>query len=469
MPQPPAPAGPPEDPIDALGDVLDTAAASAHTGYSPGTTTSRRTRFPLHDLIRFSSKRRGIWLILAALGPGLIAANAGNDAGGVATYSSVGAQYGYSLLWMMLLITVSLAVVQEMAVRMGVATGKGFSDLVRENSSIQTTAFVLFALLIANGGTVISEFVGIRASIELLFPPGAQYVGVPLVGLLVWLVVVRGNYASVEKVFLLMTLVFFAYPISAFLARPNWAEAARQTVLPSFQLNQGYILLFVATVGTTITPYMQLYAQSAVVEKGVTPRDYGPQRVDAYVGSVFANVIAAFIIIATAATLFVHHKTVTTAADAAKALGPLAGKYAELIFSIGLFGASILAAAVLPLATAYSITEGLGLEKGLGRSFRQAPAFMGIFTGLIILGVLVTLIPGLPIIRALIIVQVVNGLLLPVVLFTIIRLVNNRDLMGDMVNGRVYNAIAWVTTVLITLLSLTLLVTTVLGWFGVNI
>lgn len=463
------PQEPPEGPGDALGDMVDTAGEAAAASHTPGTGTSRRTRFPLQQLVRFQNKRTGIWLILASLGPGLIAANAGNDAGGVATYSSVGAQYGYSLLWMMVVVTISLAVVQEMAVRMGAATGQGFSELVRGNFPIHVTTFVMLALLVANGGTVISEFVGIAAAIRLLFPPGVQFVGVPFVGLVIWLVAVRGSYASVEKVFLAMTLVFFAYPISAILAHPDWGEAARQTVLPSFQLKSGYILMFVATVGTTITPYMQMYAQSAVVDKGITTRNYGPERVDAYVGSVFGNLVSSFIIIATAATLFVHHRTVQTAADAARALGPLAGSYAELLFAVGLFGASILAAAVLPLATSYSITEGLGLERGLDKSFREAPVFIGLFTGLIVLGVIVALIPGLPVISALIIVQVVNGLLLPVILFSMLRLVNDRELMGEMTNGRIYNIIAWATAILITILSLGLLAVTVLGWFGVGI
>lgn len=459
----------PSDISEVPEEILQTAESSAETGYAPGTTIApRSSRFS--RLVRFEGRPRGLWLILASFGPGLIAANAGNDAGGIATYASVGAQYGYSLLWMMVIITLSLAVVQEMAVRMGAATGQGLADLVRENFPFHVAALVLLAVLIANGGTVLSEFVGIRAAIELLFPPGSQYIGVPLVGLGIWLLVVRGNYTSVERIFLLMTLVFFAYPISAFLGHPNWVQVGRQLVLPSFQLNHGYILLFVATVGTTITPYMQLYAQSSVVEKGVTPRDYQPERVDAYVGSAFANAIASFIIIATAATLFAtHHYAVNSAADAARALGPLAGKYAELLFAVGLFGASVLAAAVLPLSTAYSITEGLGLERGVSRGFREAPVFMGLFTGLIVVGVLVSLIPGLPVISALIVVQVINGLLLPVILFSLLRLINNRELMGDMVNGPIYNVIAWATAILVTVLSLALLATTVLGWFGVNI
>jgi NRAMP (natural resistance-associated macrophage protein)-like metal ion transporter len=402
------------------------------------------------------------------MGPGLIAANAGNDAGGIATYASDGAQYGYSLLWMFPLILLSLSVVQEMAARMGAATGKGLSDLIRENFPIHATFFVLLALLVANGGTVISEFVGIAAAIEVVFPPNARYVGVPLIALTIWLMVVKGSYASVEKVFLAMTLVFFAYPISAILAHPDWGQAVKQTVLPTFHLNQGYLFAFVATVGTSITPYMQVYIQSAVADKGVTPRDYKPERIEVYAASFFANFIAIFIVVATAATLF-PHGPLNDAADAAKALDPLASKYATYLFATGLFGASMLAAAVLPLATAYSISEALGFEKGLNVSFREAPVFMGMFTGLIVLGVVVSLIPGLPLFQVLIFIQVINCLLLPVVVFSILRLVNSRQLMGGMVNGRVYNGVAWVTAIAVSALSLLLLISTVLPWFGVSI
>lgn len=406
--------------------------------------------------------------MLASLGPGLIAANAGNDAGGIATYSSVGASYGYDLLWVFPLILISLAVVQEMAARMGAATGKGLSDLIRENFTIHVTAFVLLALLVANGGTVITEFIGIAASIDLVLP-GAQFVALPLIAIGIWLMVVKGNYSSVERVFLGMTLVFFAYPISAVLAHPNWGEAARHTVVPTFHFNQAFLLLFVAVVGTSITPYMQVYVQSTVADKGITVRDYGAERIEVYAGSLFANLIAVFIVIATAATLFPHHETVQTAQDAARALGPIAGSYAKYLFAIGLFGASMLAAAVLPLATAYSIAEAMGVEKGVSRGFREAPVFMGLFTGLIVLGVVVALIPNLPVIQVLVAVQAVDCVLLPVVLFAILRLINKPLLMGDMVNGPVYNVIARVTAVVVSVLSLVLLGTTVLQIFGVKV
>ena len=461
------PITPPEPKGEVPGGMTEMRVDASLQQGAPEAPTPRRGS-PLHRLTRLTSGRRGPWLMLAALGPGLIAANAGNDAGGIATYASVGAKYGYDLLWMFPLILISLAVVQEMAARMGAATGKGLSDLIRENFNIHVTAFVLLALLVANGGTVITEFIGIAASIDLVLP-GAQFVALPLIALGIWLMVVKGNYSSIERVFLAMTLVFFAYPISAVLAHPNWGEAARHTVVPSFHFNQTYLLLFVATVGTSITPYMQVYVQSTVADKGITPRDYRAERIEVYAGSLFANLIAVFIVIATAATLFPHHQTVQTAQDAARALGPIAGSYAKYLFAIGLFGASMLAAAVLPLATAYSIAEAMGVEKGVNRGFREAPVFMGLFTGLIVLGVVVALIPGLPVIQVLVAVQAVDCVLLPVVLFVILRLINKPRLMGNLANGPVYNFIARVTAVVVTVLSLVLLGTTVLQLFGVSV
>lgn len=422
---------------------------------------------PIWRLVQGGGRSRRIWLILASMGPGLIAANAGNDAGGIATYSSLGAQAGYNLLWAFPLILISLSVVQEMSARMGAATGKGLSDLIRENFSIHTTAFILLALLVANGATVISEFIGIAAAVELVFPPRSQYILVPALALVLWLLVVKGSYSSVEKIFLVMTLVFFAYPVSAILAHPNWSEAITRTFVPALPFHGGYLLLFVATVGTSITPYMQVYVQSAVADKGITPRDYGPQRIEVYAGSLFANLIAVFIVIATAATLFPNHP-VNDAKQAAEALRPLAGQNAFLLFATGLFGASMLAAAILPLATAYSVAEALGVEKGVDRGFREAPVFMSIFTGLMVLGVLVSLIPHLPIFTVLIFIQVIDALLLPVVLFTILKLINNRKLMGTMVNGRAYNVIALATAIIVAILSLALLADTVLSWFGLG-
>ena len=410
-------------------------------------------------------RRRSPLAFLALLGPGLIAANAGNDAGGIATYSSVGATFGYSLLFALVLITISLALVQEMAGRMGAVTGKGFAELVRENLGIRATAFVVLALLIANSGLIVSEFAGIGAAAELFGL--SRYVVVPPMALLLWWLITRGSYRRVERVFLFMTLVFFAYPIAAFLARPQWGEVGRQLIRPTVEFNATYFTLFIALVGTTVTPYMQLYFQSSVAEHGRNA-NLRNVRIDAYSGAIFSDLIAGFIIIATGATLFIAGKQIETAADAARALEPLAGQYAATIFGIGLFGASMLAGAVLPLATAYTVTEAFGLEKGVSRTFREAPAFLGLFTGLIALGALVALIPGINVIQLLLVTQILNGLLLPIVLISILLIINDPEVMGEHTNGRLYNAVAWTTVAFVVLLSTVYLILTVLGLFGIT-
>ena len=304
--------------------------------------------------------------LFAVLGPGLIAANAGNDAGGIATYASVGAKYGYDLLWMMVLITVSLVVVQEMAARMGAVTGKGLAELIREKYGPRWSLFSTAAVLVANLGICISEFVGIGAALGLAHVP--TYASVPIAAVLIWLLVVRGSYKNAERIFVLMTIPFFAYPIAAILAHPHWASVGKAVVDPKIQLNGPYLFLFIATAGTTITPFMQLYVQSAVVDRGIGVDELTAERIEVTSGSIFANLVACFIIIATGATLFVHgHHTVNSAADAAKALEPFAGRFAEVLFGIGLLGASLLAAAILPVTAAYVIAESFGFEKGLAR------------------------------------------------------------------------------------------------------
>ncbi|HEU5432266.1 MAG TPA: divalent metal cation transporter [Thermomicrobiales bacterium] len=408
--------------------------------------------------------RRRRLAVLAVLGPGLIAAMAGDDAGGIATYASVGAEYGYALLWALALITISLAVVQEMAMRMGAVTGKGFAELVREELGVRMTAFIMAALLAANAGLVVSEFVGIGAAGELFGIP--RWLAVPPMALLVWWLVTRGSYERVERVFLALTLAFLAYPAAAFLARPDWATVGREAIHPTISLTPAYITLFVAMVGTTITPYMQLYAQSSLAERGAGSNLRGA-RIDAYAGAVVSDLVAAFIIIATGATLFVRGQSVETAADAARALGPAVGPFAPYVFGAGLFGASMLAAGVLPLATAYTVTEAFGFEKGVSLTFREAPVFLGLFTGLIVVGAAVALLP-VNVIQLLVMTQVLNGLLLPVVLAAMLRLVNDREVMGAHVNRRRYNAVAWTTVALVTLLSTAYLILTVLGWFGVG-
>ncbi len=405
----------------------------------------------LQDRIRVirtgSLRRLPLLPYLAILGPGLVSAAAGDDAGGIATYASAGASYGYDLLWMIVLITVSLIVVQEMCARMGAVTGKGLSELIRERFGPRWTVFAMVLLLIANGVITISEFAGIAASLELFGI--TKYISVPISAVLIWWLITRGSYSKIERVFLVMTLAFFAYPISAYLAHPDWGQVVRSTLIPTFHLNPGFIFIFVATIGTTITPYMQIYIQSSVVDKGITAREYHYERVDVIFGSIFGDVISFFIIVSTAATLFAHNVTINTAADAALALVPAAGQYAEVLFAVGLLGASVLAAGVLPVATAFSITEAFGWEKGLSFDPSEAPAFYFLFTSLIAIGALVTLIPGIPLIQLLLIVQVINCLLLVPLLVFIVRLSSSREVMGEHRNGLAYNALAWATVIAI--------------------
>ncbi|HEV2854938.1 MAG TPA: Nramp family divalent metal transporter [Thermoanaerobaculia bacterium] len=405
-----------------------------------------------------------LWPYLAALGPGLLAASAGNDAGGIATYASAGASYGYGLLWAMVIVTLCVGVVQEMSARMGAVTGKGFSDLVRETFTLRQTALILLTLLVANTGIIVSEFIGVAAAAELFGV--SRYIAVPLAAVFVWLLVTRGSYGWVERIFLVLTLAFLTYIGAAFLAGPDWGTVLRETVRPDFHFERGYLHLLIALIGTTISPYMQLYVQSSVVEKGVTPDDYRYTRFDVIVGTLSAGVVAMFIIIATAATLHPRGIAVETAADAARALEPVAGEYAGILFALGLLGASLLAAGVLPLATTYMLSEALGFERGVSRSWSEAPIFMGILTGLIVLGAAVALIPGLPLIPVLVGVYVLNGLLLPVELFAILRLVNDRELMGPHVNHGAYNVLAWTIAIGVSVLSLVLIVMTAMEWLG---
>jgi NRAMP (natural resistance-associated macrophage protein)-like metal ion transporter len=400
--------------------------------------------------------------LFAILGPGLIAANAGNDAGGIATYASVGAKYGYDLLWMMVVITVSLIVVQEMAARMGAVTGKGLAELIREQYGVRWSFFATASVLLANLGICVSEFVGIGAALNLAGIP--FQVSVPIAAVAVWLLVVRGSYKAAERVFVLMTVAFFAYPVAAILAKPDWGDVGHAIVAPHIQTTSAYLFLFIATAGTTITPFMQLYVQSAVVEKGLGTDDLTAERAEVISGSIFANLIAMFIIVATGATLFVHgDHTVNNAADAARALEPFAGRFAEALFAVGLLGASLLAAAILPVTAAYVIAETFGFEKGISHRAREAPVFVGVITTLIAIGTLVAIIPGIPVIKLLVGVQVVNGVLLPITLFFVWRLASNRELMGDYANGRIFNSLAAATVLVTSTLSLLLIVVTFAG------
>jgi Mn2+/Fe2+ NRAMP family transporter len=401
---------------------------------------------------------------LAILGPGIIAANAGNDASGIATYSSAGAAYGYTLLWVFIPMTISLIVVQEMCVRMGVVTGQGLADLIREHFGVRWTALFMLALLIANCGVIISEFIGIAQASELFGIP--RFFTIPVTAALVWWLVVKGTQKRVERVFLAMSLVFFCYILSAFLAKPDWTEVASGFVKPEFQLNGVYLFTIMTLIGTTITPFMQVFVQSSVVEKGLDKEDYPLARMDVIVGTLFACLIAAFIVISTSATL---HKQgimeLDSAATAAHALAPIAGNYAKYLFAVGLFGAAMLAMGVLPLATAYSVTEALGFEKGLSHSFREAPIFLGIFTSLILIGAIVALLPGIPQIKLLLFTQCINGILLPVILFAIVSLSSNKEIMGDYSNRFYYKCVAWFITIFVSCLSLLLIAKTIIDIF----
>ncbi len=410
---------------------------------------------------------RQLLFYLGIIGPGLIAAIAGDDAGGVATYATVGASYGYQLLWALALMTVSLSLVQEMSTRLGAVTGQGLAALVREQFGLRWTAISVVTLVVANGATVVSEFAGVAAAMELLGV--TKYASVPVAAVVIWVLVVWGSYHRVEKVFLAMTLAFLAYPITVFLVRPNWAEIGQAVIAPHVTVNSAFITTLVALLGTTITPYMQIYAQSAVAEKGVDLEHYGWERVDAYSGAILSNLFAFFIIVTTAATLFPRGIQIETAADAAQALVPAAGNWAGVIFALGLLGASLLAAGVLPLATAYPISEALGMERGVSRTFREAPFFMGVFTGLIIIGAGITLVPGLPLIPLLILAQVINGVLLPIVLISVVRLAGSRELMGDYANGRIYGFLGWVTVVAVSFLSIVMVINSLLSFAGFQI
>jgi Mn2+/Fe2+ NRAMP family transporter len=420
--------------------------------------TRGRPRLPA----RLNPRRARIFALLGLLGPGLIAANAGNDAGGVATYSSVGAKYGYGLLWTIVLVTISLAIVQKLASRMGVVTGKGLAELVREEYGIRWSVFATSAVLIANLGICISDFVGAGAALELAGIP--RQLTVPIAAVGIWLIIVRGSYRMAERIFIWFTIPFFAYPIAAILAHPHWGAVGKAVVVPHLHASSAYLVLLIATVGTTITPYMQLYLQSAVVERGVREDELVSEERQAVSGAVFANLVAGFILIATGATLYTHGiHNIHSAADAARALTPFAGRFAELLFGIGLLGASLLAAAILPIATSYVVSESLGYEKGIGRRHEEAPVFVNIITAMIAISAIVAIIPGVPVISLLIGVQVVNGVLLPINLFFIWRLSRSHRVMGAHRSRGLLDGAAGVTVGVLSCLSAVLVVVTVAG------
>jgi Mn2+/Fe2+ NRAMP family transporter len=397
-----------------------------------------------------------ILLLFAVVGPGFITANVDNDAGGIWTYSSAGAQFGHKLLWTMIPITLALIVVQEMTARMGAVTGKGLSDLIREEFGFRITFFMMIGILLTNFGNVVAEFAGIAGSLELFGL--SKYITVPICAVIVWLIVVKGQYKSVEKVFLAASFFYITYIVGGVLAKPAWGSALIATVKPpprSVWLEQSYVYMVIGLVGTTIAPWMQFYLQSSIVEKGITRRQYKASQIDVITGCIFTDVVAWFIIVACAATLYAHgYRNVTDAKDAAQALRPLAGDYAYILFSMGLFNASLFAASILPLSTAYTVCEGLGFESGVGRKFGEAPVFYWLYTILIVSGAGVILTPNLPLVKIAILSQVVNGAVLPFVLVFMLLLINNKELMGEYVNSRLFNVVAWTTTIVMVGLTL---------------
>ena len=397
-----------------------------------------------------------IVLFFAVVGPGFITANVDNDANGIYTYSAAGAQFGHLLLWTLIPITLALIVVQEISARMGAVTGKGLSDLIREEFGFRITFFMMIGILIINFGNVVGEFAGIAGSLELFGL--SKYITVPVCAVVVWLIVVKGQYKSVEKVFLVASFFYVTYIFAGVFAKPAWIDALVATVKPppkgAFML-PGYLFMTIGVVGTTIAPWMQFYLQSSIVEKGVSKRQYKASQIDVVAGCIFTDVVAWFIIVACAATLYAHgYHNISDAKDAAQALRPLAGDYAYILFAMGLFNASLFAASILPLSTAYTVCEGLGFESGVGKKFSEAPVFYWLYTILIVAGAGVILFPNLPLVKISILSQVVNGVAVPPVLIFMLLLVNKKELMGEYVNSRVYNWIAWATTIIMTGLSI---------------
>jgi Mn2+/Fe2+ NRAMP family transporter len=407
------------------------------------------------------TRRTRMFALFAALGPGIIAASAGNDAGGISTYSVDGASYGYATLWMIFLMTFSLVIVQETAARMGAVTGKGFSALIRERYGVRSTLFAMLALLTSNAATSVAEFAGIAAALELFGV--SKYLSVPIAAIVVWLLVVRGSYRRIEKLLLGLSAIFIAYVVAAFMAKPDWGQVLHATFVPTFVPTTSFVLIVIATVGTTIAPWMQFFVQSNIVDKGATAKGLFYQRVDVVSGAVSANLIAWFIIVTTGTVLFPRGIQITGAEHAAAALAPVAGRYASALFAAGLFGASLLAAFVLPLTASYAITEAFGWERGIDRSWSEAPAFNTIYTFVIVFGAAMVLIPSAPLIQIMVLSQAVNGVLLPFLLIFMMGIVNDRRIMGRYVNGRIYNVISWTTILVVIALTAALLVMGILG------
>jgi len=400
----------------------------------------------------FRRLRTHIAIFFAVIGPGFITAMVDNDAGGIYTYSQAGARWGYLPLWTLLPITLALIVTQEMCSRMGAVTGKGLSDLIREEFGFRVTFFVMIILLLVNLTNVMANFAGIATSLELFGV--SRYFSVPLGAAAVWLLVVKGTYRGVEKVFLLACGFYSAYVVSGVLVRPDWTEAAISSVTPRLMLDEAYVAILIGMVGTSVAPWMQFYLQAAVVEKGIDEKQYAESRVEVIVGCIVMTAIAFFIIVACAGAIYSQGpRDINSAAEAAQALRPF-GRYAYLLFSAGLFNASLFAASILPLSTAYTVCEGLGMESGVNKRFEEAPVFYWLYTSLIVIGAGVILLPSFPLVRLILISQILNGVLLPVILIFMLRLVNRKDLMNGWTNSRAFNAIAWTTTGIMISLSL---------------
>jgi Mn2+ and Fe2+ transporters of the NRAMP family len=404
-----------------------------------------------------------ILFILSVIGPGLITVNAGNDAGGIATYATVGASYGYSMLWGLLLITFSLAVIQEMNARMAVVTGKGLADLIREQYGVWLSLFAMTVLFIANFGVCVGDFAGIAASMELFGI--SKYISVPIIALFIWLIITKGSYTKTERFFLAFTFVFFSYIITCFIVKPDWNVVFRQTLTPTLKLQKGFVLTFIGMIGTTITPYMQFYLQSAVVDKGLSIKEYKYEKLDVYLGAIWGNLVSFFIIVCTAVTLYKAGIVITSAKEAAMALKPLAGNYAAILFGVGLFGASVLAVAIIPISTTYAICESLGFERGMNNSIKEAPVFYGIFTFMIICSSILVLIPKLSLVNIMLVTQELAGMLCPIILIFMVFLINKKELMGKYVNNRVQNIVVWVTVIFIIILSVVLFANPIINLF----
>ena len=396
-------------------------------------------------------------IFLSIMGPGIITATVDNDAGGITTYSLAGANFGYTMLWTFVPMLIALAVVQEMGVRMGVVSGKGLADLIREKVGVKITFFVMIALLVANFGNTLAEFSGIAVSTGMFGIP--KYIALPVAALFVWGLVIKGNYRSVEKIFIGASLVYLSYIVAGILAHPNWGLALHSVVVPHVDMSAAYITMVIGLVGTTIAPWMQFYLQSSVVEKGISIKDLKYSKIDAVVGPAFTCIVAFFIVLACASTIFSNGVVVNNVADVSKALLPLAGQYASGLFALGFLNASLFAAVILPLSTAYYVCESLGLETGISKNFREAPVFHGLYLGIIILATIIIMLPNVPLLPILYLSQVANGILLPFILIFMLLIINDRSIMGEYTNSRLFNYIAWATVIIVIGLSLGLVAT----------